>query len=82
MVSGMSEGATDAVNAAAKSSSVPSLWRSRCGIALARVRTFSFSNPGTSHSVRPAGTWFSSASGTFIVTPSRGEPGSNWYSSG
>ena len=42
--------------------------------------TFSLSRPGTSHSLRAAGTWLSSASGTVSVMPSRGEPGSKWYS--
>ena len=61
-----------------KSSRAPSLWRSRWGIDLAIARTFSRISPGTIHSARAAGTWFSRASGTVRVTPSRAEPGSKW----
>ena len=41
----------------------------------------SFREPGTSQSLRAALTWFSAISGTVIVTPSRGPPGSWRYSS-
>jgi hypothetical protein len=56
--------------------------RTRFGSAFIVQATFSRIMPGTSQSMVPSSTWFSSASGTFAVTPSSAWPGSKRYASG
>jgi len=49
---------------------------------LIRATTFSSNKPGTSQSSRFGSSCRKASRGTVIVVPSRGVPGSKWYSSG